>query len=215
MKSLILFLSLAATAGAVTTVTDDIIPVAFTTDRYAETKAKSPFVLETKTTEVAPADKKDPFAGLYLRGISKEAGKDYVLIQRLGEERPMRFIGNEPGTDGMAVKSIVIGNTFRETKIILQSGTDTGEVKFKEDTSPPPPPQGMRPPGTPGQPSKPGAMPPMPVQPQGQSIRPPQPPNAMQVPRPQTSVPQPQVPQPVSMPQIPGQSKGRIRVINQ
>jgi hypothetical protein len=214
MKSLILFLSLAATAGAATTVTDDIIPVAFAKDRYAETKAKSPFVLETKSTEAAAVEKPNPFQGLYLRGISKEAGKDYVLIQRLGEERPMRFIGNEPGPDGMSVKSIVIGNSFRETKIILQLGTDTGDVKFKEDTSPPPPPQGMRQPGTPGQPQKSGGMPmPMP-QPQGQSpVRVVQPGAPGQtVPRPGTvPMPQPTAPQPVSIPQIPGAPQSRIR----
>jgi hypothetical protein len=214
MKSLIIFLALTATAGAVTTVTDDIIPVAFTSDRYAETKAKSPFVLETKSTQEVAIPEDDPGKNLFLRGISKEAGKDYILIQRLGEERPMRFIGNEPGPDEMSVKSIVIGNSFRETKAILQKGTKTFEVKFKEDNTPPPPPPGMRQPGAPGQVQKPGGMP--------MNMPPPQAPSAVRVvqpgapgqtvPRPGT-VPMPptNAPQSVNIPQMPGAPQSRIR----
>jgi len=214
MKSLILFLALTATAGAVTTVTDDIIPVAFTNDRYAETKAKSPFVLETKTT----LKEEEPIISigqnLFLRGISKEAGKDYVLIQRLGEERPMRFVGNEPSPEGISVKSIVIGNSFRETKVILQKGTETAEVKFKEDNTPPPPPPGMRQPGAPGQVQKPGGVPIPMNQPQAPpAVRVVQPGAPGQtVPRPGT-VPMPPTaaPQSVNIPQMPGTPQSRIR----
>lgn len=211
MKPLIIILTLAAAAGA-----DEIIPVALQMDRYAETVGMSPFVLETKSTEVAPVVEADIFQHLFLRGIGKADGKDYVLIQRLGEERPMRFIGNDPGPDDIAVQSVVIGNTFRETRVVLKKGTKTGEVKFKEEslTSAAPPPQGMRQPMVPGQPQKPGAMP-IP-QPQIPSARPPQFGNMpTQVPRPQGAVPPPQFPKPSNVPQSPGSSssKGRLRVI--
>ncbi len=209
MKPLVIFLALSAAASA-----DDIIPQALPMDRYSETAATSPFVLETKSTEAPVVEKVNPFQNLYLSGIGKADGKDYVLIQRLGEDRPMRFIGNEPGTDELAVKSVLIGNNFRETKVVLQKGTETGEVKFKEDSlsAPPPAAPGNRPPAASGQFQKPAGMP-IP-QPQAQTVRPPQFGTMTQVPRPQGAVPLPQAPKPPSIPQTPGAPKGRLRVIN-
>ena len=203
MKPLALLLAFSAVAGA-----DDILPQALPKDRYAETIGKSPFVLETKTAD-APVEAKTPFTqNLYLRGISTEAGKDYILIQRLGEERPMLFTGNEPGPDEIAVQSVRNGNTFRETKVVLKKGTETGEIGFKEDTTPPPAAAGaVRGPGMPGQFPKPG---PSNVPPQMQAIRPPLPGAVPQpVPRPQGAIPQP-----INIPQIPGTPKGPLRVIN-
>lgn len=186
---------------------EDLLPQALPKDRYAETMAKSPFVLETKAADAPAAPEENPFANLYLRGISKGDGKDYVLVQRLGEERPMRFIGNEPGPDELSVQSVRVGNTFRETTVVLKKGTETGEIKFKEDTTPPPAALGAgRGPTVPGQFPKPGAtnLPqPMP------GMRPPQTTVPTQsVPRPQGAL-QP----PVNMPQMPAAQKGRVRLI--
>jgi hypothetical protein len=209
MKPLAILLSLAAVAGA-----EDILPQPLPKDRYAETIGKSPFVLETKAVETeAPAI--NPFQNLYLRGVGKADGKDSILIQRLGEERPMRFIGNEPGPDDMVVKSVRFGNSFRDTKVVVQKGALTGEIGFKEDTinAPPataPAPGQNRSPAPPGQFSRPGG--PMPQQ--IQSVRVAQPPPPMptqQVPRPGSAVP---MPQPVNTPQTPGTFKNRPRPIN-
>ncbi len=82
MKSLAVLLSL-----TVAVVADDTIPQALPKARYEDTLGKSPFVLETKAAEVVVVEDKNPFQNLYLRGIGKADGKDYVLIQRLGEER--------------------------------------------------------------------------------------------------------------------------------
>ena len=206
MKTPAIFLALCAAAGA-----EAILPQALPKDRYAETMGKSPFVLETKAAEPeAPA--KNIFLNLYLRGVGKADGKDYVLVQRLGEERPMRFIGNEPGPDDFSVKSVRVGNNFRETKIVLQKGTETCEIGFKEDTiNAPPAAAGQnRGPAMPGQFPKPGST----IPPQGQAVRPPQftTPTQM-VPRPGVVVPQPMVttPQPVSVPPIPGAPSSSIR----
>jgi hypothetical protein len=205
MKPLAIFLALAATAGA-----DDIVPKAFPKDRYAETFRKSPFVLETKSTDVA-TDKSNPFQNLYLRGVGKADGKDHILIQRLGEERPMQFVINEPGPDELTVKSVRFGNSFRETKVVLQKGTETGEVGFKEDTiNAPPPAAGQnRTAPQPGQFPKPGA--PMPQQ--IPAVRPGQVATPVQpVPRPGGAVP---MPQPTNIPQPPGAVHGRVnRPIN-
>lgn len=205
MKPLAILLALSAVAGA-----DDLLPQPLPKDRYADTIGKSPFVLETKTAD-APAPPEDNWgANLYLRGIGTADGKDYVLVQRLGEERPMRFIGNEPGPDELAVQSVRVGNTFRETKVVLKKGAKTTEIGFKQDTlnNPPPAAAGaVRGPAMPGQFPKPGGLNiPQPVP----SMRPPQATMPTQpVPRPMGAVPPP-----VNIPQIPGAPKGRVRVIN-
>jgi len=214
MKPLAIFLALTAAAGA-----EDILPQALPKDRYVETIGKSPFVLETKAAEPEVAQV-NPFQNLYLRSVSKADGKDYVLAQRLGEERPLKpFIGSEPGDDGYLVKSVRVGNSFRETKVVLQKGSETGEIGFKEDTinAPPAAPAGQNrgapQPPQPGQPPRPGV--PMPTQ--APAVRPTQPSVPVQaVPRPGGAMPMPQpaAPQPMKIPQTPGAPNGRVRVIN-
>ena len=208
MKALPILILLTAAAGA-----DDLIPQAFPKDRYNDTIGKSPFVLETKVVEQAPPAQ-NPFANLYLRSVSKADGKDYVLIQRLGEERPLKpFIGNEPGAEEYSVKSVRVGNSFRETKVVLQKGTDIGEIGFKEDSinTPPPVANAGRGPGLPGAFPKPGGPVPMPQMP-GAQARPQQITPVQAVPRPggTTSMPMP-VQQPVAIPQTPGGGGGGVR----
>lgn len=189
---------------------DDIVPKPFDKARYAETLGKSPFVLETKVEAVKEPDRVSPFANLYLRGIGKADGKDYVLLQRLGEERAIRLIGTEPGDDQLSVKSVKIGNNFRETRVTLMKGLEMGEVGFKEDTlnAPPPAAAGKGPGGLPMPGTKPGSPTGVPPFPGGR------PPTATPgfnsiVPRPQVPVPTP-----VAIPQAPGAPRQRVRVIN-
>ncbi len=212
MKTLAFLLALPAAASFAAT--EDIIPKAFPKERYAETVKKSPFVLETKVADTPAEQKVNPFQNLYLRGIGTADGKDYVLVQRLGEERPMRFIGNEPNTEGLAVKSVRRGNNFRETKVVLAKGGETGEVGFKEDTiNAPPPPAGgpaVRGPALPGMPGgipKPGGGP-TPQMPAVRVTAPPLP--GASVPRPSTSVPMPTAPMPPGAP-MPGGTQNRSR----
>ena len=211
MKPLAIVLAFSAVAVA-----DDILPQALPKDRYAETIGKSPFVLETKVVEHA-VEAVNPFQNLYLRGVGKADGKDYVIIQRLGEERPMKpFIANEPGVEEYVVKSVRVGNTFKETKVVLQKGTETGEIGFKEDTINVPPAaaagQGRGLP-QPGQFPKPGGTMP-PQMPTARTTQPGAPIQA--VPRPGSAVPMPQaIPQqPANIPRPPGAPNARVRVIN-
>lgn len=207
MKALPILILLTAAAGA-----DDLIPQAFPKDRYNDTIGKSPFVLETKVAEPA-APVVNPFQNLYLTAVSKWDGQDYVLIKRIGEERPLKlFIGNEPGDDGYSVKSVRNGSSLRETKVVLQKGTDVGEIGFKEDSNTPPPvPNAGRGPGLPGVMNKPGGPVPMPQMPGAQS-RPQQITPSQPIPRPggTTSIPMPA--QPVPIPQTPGGGGGGVRV---
>jgi hypothetical protein len=160
--------------------------------------------------------KVNPFQNLYLRAIGKADGKDYVLIQRLGEERPLRFIGNDPGDDQISVKTVKVGNNFRETKVTLQKGSETGEIGFKEDSLSAPPAAAKGMPGAPGQvarPTAPGAQPPQFNAPRPQSGAVPPP-----IPRPSSAVPPsgapptspPTQPAPGTNPNI---SRQRVRVI--
>ncbi|MEO6739687.1 MAG: hypothetical protein ABIP20_05505 [Chthoniobacteraceae bacterium] len=205
MKPLAVLLLLTAAAAA-----DDLLPQAFPKDRYAATLGKSPFVLETKVVEQAVAPE-NPFQNLYLRSISKADGKDYVIIQRLGEERPMKpFIGNEPDAEGYTVTAVRIGNSFRETKVVLQKGSNVGEIPFKEDSNTPPPPANpARNPGMPGAFPKPVNT----AMPQSPAIR------TLQVTPPSQPIPRPNTPNAVPMPpqnipQIPGGSpRARLRTI--
>jgi len=209
MKPLLILLTLSVASRA-----DEMIPKPFDKARYAETVGKSPFVLETKVEAAKGPEPISPFANLYLRGITKTDGKDDVLLQRLGEERAIRLIGNEPstdpGADQLAVQQVKAGNNFRETRVVLKKGMEIGEVGFKEDTltAPPPAPPGKGPGGLPMPGGKPGtsmAVPPFP------GARPP-----TMIGGTNNAVPRPQVPMPtpVAVPQVPGQPRPRVRVIN-
>ena len=195
----------------------DIIPQPFGKDRYAETIAKSPFVLETKVVEEPVVKKEDPFANLYLRGISGSDGKEEVIIQRLGEDKAMRLVGNEPSPDGIFVKSVKSGGTFREAVVVVQKGTETGEIKFKEEAIAATPVAQPRPPGAngpgmpqftrPGVPQIPGTIP-------GSVRTVPSISNAP-IPRPQTptSIPLPKAPTNVPLPTSNSPGRTRTRTI--
>jgi hypothetical protein len=202
MKALLVLLAVTIAARA-----DEAIPKAFDKARYAETLGKSPFVLATKVVEEKAPDVISPFANLYIRGVGKADGKDYVLLQRLGEERSIRLLGTEVGDDGLAVKTMKVGNSFRETKVVLQKGLEIGEVGFKEDTLNTPPAAPKAPPGSPMQLPKPGSATVMPQFPGSRS--PVSQPSATTIPRPQVPIPTP-----VAVPQKPGSPRQRVRVIN-
>lgn len=212
MKPLIV-LGLLATA-AVVRAEVDVIPQPFGKDRYAETLAKSPFVLETKAVEEPVVEKVNPFKDLYLRGISGANGNYELLIQRLGEDRAMHFVGSEP-VDEMFVKTVKAGSTFREAKVVMQKGTDTGEIGFKEEAISAPPPAQPRPNGAtvpqfsrPGVPTIPGTLP--------GAVRTFPPSSSPPIPRPQTptAIPLPKPPINVPVPAADPNRRQRVRVIN-
>ena len=185
-----------------------------------KTIAKSPFILEMKAAE-PEAPKVNPFQNLYLRGVGKADGKDYVLIQSLSDNHAMKpFIANEPGEDGIVVKLVRFGSNFRETRVVLEKGPDTGEIGFQENTinSPPAAPNaGRGRAGMPGQVPNTG-VPPMPMPVQFNAARSSQPPAPVTnpIPRPGGSaMPAPMFRQPSTFPQPPANMsvKGRSRPI--
>jgi hypothetical protein len=151
MKSLLL-LTFTAVAG-VTALAESAIPSPFTKERYQETVAQSPFALATpveKETEV----KDGPLANLWVTGITKlEDGQPYIFVQRLGEDRSMKFVGNSPNDQGIAVKQVKWGDRWDKTKVVLRHQAEEVEVEFKKDQ----PAIAMTPP--PGQNNQNGRMP--------------------------------------------------------
>ena len=109
---------------------ENIIPVAYTKDRYGETFSNSPFALETKV-EAPTAPKEDAFKNLELKGLGQADGKDYVIIQKVGESSSMRFWGQEPTAD-MFIKEVHWSDKMGETYVIVRKGSEEGKVSFNE-----------------------------------------------------------------------------------
>lgn len=219
MKTLT-FLALTASAIAAT---DSAIPQPFSRERYEETRTVSPFVLATKSDDKPPVEVVNPFAQLYIVGLGRVDGKEYVTIVRHGEEtKPIRLWGNEEN-DGISVQQVVWSDKFGQSKVKLKKGADVGEIGFDENATrsaiagtPIPGQQQNRPPGMPQG-----------NQPQNQ-FRPPNAPNA--APQPNSSIPRPSggytppnvqnIPRPQGAAIPPGgtnnaatQSRQRIRVV--
>ena len=133
MKTPLLVL-IALTAAAVAD--DDVIPVAFSKDRYADMAGRSPFVVATPV-EAPKEEKVDPFANVYLRGL----GSDYVVIQRVGDDHTIRITGGEM-VDGYTVKKINWSDTPGASTVTVTKGSDEGTLEFNKNelraTAPPP-----------------------------------------------------------------------------
>ena len=123
-------LAILFTTASALVAAENIIPVAYTKDRYEETFGNSPFALETKV-EAPAAPKEDSFKNLELKGLGQADGKDYVIIQKVGEPNSMRFWGQEP-TDGMFVKEVHWSDKMGETYVIVRKGSEEGKVGFNE-----------------------------------------------------------------------------------
>lgn len=193
MKTLPAFLLFAAVTVARA---ESVVPVPLNRNAFAETFAQSPFILETKVEKEVEAPKIDPFKDLYVRAISKDNGKDVVMIQRVGEERTIKLIGGEVGEDSMTIKSVKVGGNFHETKVVIEKGGETGEVGFKEESINTVAAAMARPPGAPGQ---------NPMNPLTNQMRPPQNPMAkIPVPGVNPATPRPQFTPTIQLPKPQG-----------
>jgi hypothetical protein len=125
-SSLFLLAALSATVVA----QDDIIPTAYSKDRYAEMSKSSPFVLATPPAETAPT-KVDPFANIYLRAY----GSDFVVIQRVGDDHTIRIIGDQPSEEGGFKVEKINWSTIPggSTVDLISKSGERGTVKFDEN----------------------------------------------------------------------------------
>ena len=160
MKSLTL-LALILPAGLV--LAESAIPEPYPKERYTDTLSQSPFVLATPVDdkEAKPASLLD---NLILTGMGKvDDGRDYVIVQRIGDEGSMKFIGNEPNDQGISVKEVKWADRWNNSSAVLKYGSLQETVKFKDNPAPavamaPPPGANTgRPPGIVNAPVAPNA----------------------------------------------------------
>jgi hypothetical protein len=142
--------------------TESAIPTAFSKERYDDTTSRSPFVLATPP-EPTTEDVRGPLKDLVVTGIGKlDDGQPLVFVQRIGEDRSMKFTGNEPNDEGLSVKLVKWGERWSQTSIVMRHGSDEAEIKFKDK---PEPSGGMAAAGPAGRQQNAGGGPPPPIVP--------------------------------------------------
>jgi hypothetical protein len=133
MKFLIL-LALAATGAAA--IAESAIPTAFEKERYEDTTSLSPFVLATPPVETVD-EAKGPLKDLVVTGIGKlDDGQPLVFVQRMGEDRAMKFEGNAPNDEGLSVKLVKWGERWDKTSVVMRHNSEEAEIKFKDKPEP-------------------------------------------------------------------------------
>lgn len=132
------FLALGATSVAAS---ESVLPQPYEKERYQSTRVASPFVLATKAPPVINQTPATPFTqNLFVVGLGRVDGKEYVSIVRLGEEKnPIRLWGSNPNEDGLAVQQIAWSAAFGKSKVTLRKGAETGEIGFNENAVKTPP----------------------------------------------------------------------------
>lgn len=133
---------------------DEVIPTPFPKERYTEMATKSPFVLATPAAEPEKAPEPMFTDNMFVKGV----GMDFVVVQRAGDDQPIRLWGHEKDlATNIFVKEIKWSERPGFTRVVLEKDGKTGEVGFNENelkAAPPPPPPGPN-----------GTRPPMPVPP--------------------------------------------------
>jgi hypothetical protein len=125
--------------GAITPIVESAavesaIPTAFEKERYEETASQSPFVLATPVDD-KPDEKTGPLKDLVVTGLGKlDDGQPLVFVQRIGDDRSMKFTGNLPNDDGLSVKLVKWGERWDKTSIVMRHGSDEAEIHFKDKT---------------------------------------------------------------------------------
>jgi hypothetical protein len=132
MKSILLTLMLSA--GFV--LAESSIPDPYPKERYTGTLSQSPFVLATRPENPAPPGP-GPLDNIVVTGIGRlDDGRAYVVVQRLGDERSMTFIGSEPNEKGIWVKEVKWADRWPNSSLIMKCGSVEKVVKFNEKTVP-------------------------------------------------------------------------------
>ncbi len=138
---------------------ESAIPEKWKQDRYEETTAASPFVLETpKVAEAPPPAKDEP---MFLNAISNVDGRVFVVIQRVGETNPIRLMQGEKSEDGITITNIKMGDKFATTEVEIEENGKKRWIKFNESSAAPAPRPAAVPQG--GGSGRPRGIPPMPA----------------------------------------------------
>ena len=119
-------------------------------ERYDGTMSKSPFALATKVeAAVVEAPKVDPFKDMFITGLGKADGFNYVVVQRVGAES-FRLFGTEPGPEGIRLVKVNWQDIPGKSTVTVKKGSDTGDIKFNEAQTAPVPSNNGKPGMQPG-----------------------------------------------------------------
>jgi hypothetical protein len=153
---ILLLLTLAASTGHL--LAESAVPQPYDHDRYGETVLESPFALATPPTVV---EEKEPprnnLTDLYISGLTRLDGEDYVTVRNLAGDQTIHLLGNKKFKDdlddsnpnnGMYVEKVNWGDRWNMITVTLVQGANRREgVEFKKQQSAMP---GQNPPGGPG-----------------------------------------------------------------
>ena len=112
---------------------ESAIPSAFARERYQETLLASPFALATPEEKKVEEKPDSPLNNLVVAGMGKlDNGENFVIVQRIGDERSMRFEGNKPNADGIAVKQVKWAEKWRQSTVVMTHGSEEKAVEFNQ-----------------------------------------------------------------------------------
>jgi hypothetical protein len=134
MKALtiVLFTTLAAASA------DSLLPEAYARTRYEQTRTESPFVLASIVKETPPGPVEKFSANMFITGLGRVNGVDYVNIIRTGEEQtPVRLEGTKPNADGISLQQIVWSDSFAKSRVKLAKDGIVEEIGFDENARKP------------------------------------------------------------------------------
>jgi hypothetical protein len=138
MKSLLFACALSAIAFSRGTIAraESAIPAPYGAERYQQTFTNSPFALATPKEEKVEEVKDSPLNNLVVTGMGKlDDGRDFVIVQRIGDEGSMRFEGNAANREGLSVKQVKWGDSWSKSSVTMAHGSEQKEIKFKENAA--------------------------------------------------------------------------------
>ena len=129
----VLFLATAAMAGCA--LAGDVVPTAFSKERYEETRGKSPFAEETRTVIIDTGDRE--IDNWVITGMGElDDGRTWVAVRKNGADRSMTFTGNEPNEQGISIARVNWGAEWKDSSVVLRQKGEESEVKFAKDSQP-------------------------------------------------------------------------------
>ena len=106
------------------------IPAGFPPDRYEQLVKKSPFAL---ATAVVPVVATPGFAAnLYVTGIAKIGGSDFVSISSRDQQSKFSLMAGETGKDDISVVSIDWSDQVGKSKVTVKKGNEFAVLEFDQ-----------------------------------------------------------------------------------
>ena len=140
LSASLIFLAHGFALNAATTAANDL-PAAMPLSRYDALMKKSPFALATPAGATAAASTAGFTANLYVSGVAKIDGRDFVTIRSKDGQTHFSLMPGELGPDGIVITSVDWSDQVGKSKVTLKKGQETGVAEFDQAVlqAPPPP----------------------------------------------------------------------------